>query len=132
MMDVATDVHAEYFLRQQAAERDFLAQVGSHLCNSREAATDELAYQAALHSLLVPLRAAITRHTHAAFYIKDICLLSAHETKQIKGKRDHAPQPPVVRVAFDGAAPVTSAQPCTTNTTCGGALSFGTRRYFPP
>ena len=74
MMDAANAVHARYFAIQQAAERTFVASLPTELCGAAHAATDMLAYQSALNALLVPMRNAIVRHTHAAFFIKDVCI----------------------------------------------------------
>jgi hypothetical protein len=63
---------------QQQAVRAFLRSVRSELCSAPGAAHDARAYQGALLALLPPLRRAIARHVHAAFFIKAACA-AAHE-----------------------------------------------------
>lgn len=68
---VAADrVHWEYFLLQQAAELQFADSTSSALCNGT---ISEQQFQQKLFDLMKPMRAAINRHTHAAFFVKSAC-----------------------------------------------------------
>lgn len=84
MMDAANSVHSQYFGQQQAAERNFLAKAEAHLCNADVADGDGREYQRRLHTLLTPLRDAIARHTHAAFFIKDVCIQAVPSVPHIE------------------------------------------------
>jgi len=56
---------------QQSQQRRFLANVSTVLCANAEQTEDE--YTVVLHSMLDPVRTAINRHVHSAFWVKSVC-----------------------------------------------------------
>ena len=77
--DASLSVHGRLFLQQQAAERAFVSALSGAVCGALPPAATSVslvrlrAYQGAVHNALRPLRAAINRHVHGAFFFKAAC-----------------------------------------------------------